>query len=251
MRGVKEMKIIFNADDFGISPGAVYGILESYKRGVVKSTTLLANSPAFDLTVEVAKENPGLDIGAHLTLTFGSPVLQGLETLTDDDGRFRRNYTSLENGLADVDMNEVERELTAQIEKILDAGITISHFDTHHSIEPLIYPVQHKLAEKYGVSIRRHSDVSDFGAIKTPDLFATEFYTDGVSFETIKKLVQKHIGTDDVVEVMTHPAFIDETLREISSYVEPRIKEVSILTSRELQAYLGQQEVEIISFRDL
>ncbi|EFR95227.1 GIY-YIG nuclease superfamily protein, partial [Listeria innocua FSL J1-023] len=66
-----------------------------------------------------------------------------------------------------------------------------------------------------------------------------------------KKIVQEHIGTNDVVEVMTHPAYIDETLRGISSYVEPRIKEVSILTSRELQAYLGQQEVEIISFRDL
>ncbi|AIS61462.1 carbohydrate deacetylase [Listeria ivanovii] len=245
------MKIIFNADDFGISPGAVYGILDSYKRGVVKSTTLLANSPAFDLAVEVAKENPGLDIGAHLTLTFGRPILQGLETLTDDDGRFRKNYTALESGLADVDMGEVERELTAQIEKILAAGLMISHFDTHHSIEPLIYPVQHMLAEKYGVSLRRHADVSDFGTIKTPDFFATDFYADGVSFETIKKLVQSYIGTNDVIEIMTHPAFIDDTLLRISSYIQPRTKEHTILTSRELQAYLGQQEVEIISFRDL
>ncbi|MBC1542050.1 chitin disaccharide deacetylase [Listeria seeligeri] len=245
------MKIIFNADDFGISPGAVYGILDAYKRGVVKSTTLLANSPAFDLAVDVAKENPGLDIGAHLTLTFGSPLLQGLETLTDDDGRFRKNYTALESGLADVDMEEVERELTAQIEKILAAGLKISHFDTHHSIEPLIYPVQHKLAGKYGVSLRRHEDVSDHGAIKTPDLFATEFYADGVNIETIKKIVQKHVGTNDVVEVMTHPAFIDDILLNISSYVKPRTKELTILTSRELQSYLGQQEVEIISFRDL
>ncbi|MBC1484185.1 carbohydrate deacetylase [Listeria sp. FSL L7-1558] len=245
------MKIIFNADDFGISPGAVYGILDSYKRGVVKSTTLLANSPAFDLAIEVAKENPGLDIGAHLTLTFGSPLLQGLKTLTDENGRFRRNYDALESGLADVDMGEVERELTAQIEKILASGITISHFDTHHSIEPLIYPVQHKLAEKYGVSLRRHADVSEFGAIKTPDLFVTDFYADGVSCDTIKKIVQKHIGTNDVVEVMTHPAFIDDILLNISSYVKPRTKEHTILTSRELQAYLGQQEVEIISFRDL
>lgn len=71
MRGVKEMKIIFNVDDFGISLGVVYGILEFYKWGVVKFIMFFVNSLVFDLVVEVVKENLGFDIGVYLILMFG------------------------------------------------------------------------------------------------------------------------------------------------------------------------------------
>lgn len=145
------MKVIFNADDFGLSKGVVYGILDAYKNGVVRSTTMLANSPAFDLGAEVAKENPGLDIGAHLTLTFGSPILKDVPSVTAPSGKFLAQDV-LRASADKLDFDEVEREFTAQIEKIMAAGITISHFDTHHLIEPLVLPVMQKLAKKYNVA---------------------------------------------------------------------------------------------------
>lgn len=64
------MKIIFNADDYGLTRGTVYGILDAYKKGVVRSTKLMATGEAFDLAVEIAKENPGLDIGVHLVMSL-------------------------------------------------------------------------------------------------------------------------------------------------------------------------------------
>ncbi|MDO8518577.1 MAG: ChbG/HpnK family deacetylase, partial [Deltaproteobacteria bacterium] len=57
--------IIVNADDFGISPGINQGILQCYREGIVRSTSLMANLPAFADGVRIAKENPGLSVGVH------------------------------------------------------------------------------------------------------------------------------------------------------------------------------------------
>ncbi|WP_088810768.1 MULTISPECIES: chitin disaccharide deacetylase [Listeria] len=245
------MKLIFNADDFGMTKGAVYGTLDAYKNGVVRSTTMLANGHAFDLAVQMAKENPGLDIGVHLALTFGSPVLKDLKTLVNYEGKFYRNIGELTQNAPDFSLEEVEREFTAQIEKIKAAGIPFTHFDVHHLLEPHIYEVEHRLAEKYGVSVRRSLPDVDYKRLKTPDLFLNDFYGEGVTMTTIRKIVEAYKHTDQVVEIMTHPAFMDEELLGLSSYSDIRMKEVTLLTSKELQNYLAQENVTLASFRDL
>lgn len=244
------MKVIFNADDFGLSKGAVYGILEAYKHGVVKSTTMLANSPAFDLGVEVAKENPGLDIGAHLTLTFGSPILKDVPTLTAPSGKFLAQDVLRASG-DKLDFDEVEREFTAQIEKILGAGLSISHFDTHHLIEPIVLPVIQKLAKKYGVGTRRSVHDADYTGIPTTDRFADEFYAEGINAEVVKQVITKHKDDTKTLEFMCHPAFIDETLLSLSSYSDYRIKELTFLTSDEVVEALQSVGAEVASFKEV
>jgi predicted glycoside hydrolase/deacetylase ChbG (UPF0249 family) len=54
------MKIIFNADDFGMGKGINSGILDCFNAGIVKSTTLVANGEAFDDAVGLALSNPEL-----------------------------------------------------------------------------------------------------------------------------------------------------------------------------------------------
>lgn len=245
------MKLIFNADDFGMTKGAVYGTLDAYKNGVVRSTTMLANGYAFDLGVQIAKVNPGLDIGVHLALTFGKPVLKDLKTLVDYEGKFYRNINELLQNAPDFSLEEVEREFTAQIEKIKAAGIAFTHFDVHHMLEPHIYEVEHRLAEKYGVSVRRALPEIGYERVTTTDLFMNDFYAEGVTMATIRKIVEQYKGTDKVIEIMTHPAFLDEKLLAISSYADIRMKEVTLLTSKELQNYLAQENVTLASFRDL
>ncbi|MBC1457262.1 chitin disaccharide deacetylase [Listeria newyorkensis] len=244
------MEVIFNADDFGLSKGVVYGILEAYKHGVVKSTTMLANSPAFDLGAEVAKENPGLDIGAHLTLTFGSPILKDVPSLTAESGKFLAQ--DVLRGSADaIDFGEVEREFTAQIEKILAAGITISHFDTHHLIEPIVLPVLQKLAKKYQVGLRRSVHDADYTGIPTTDRFSDQFYADGITADVVKQVVKAHEKDTETLEFMCHPAFIDETLLSLTSYTDYRIKELTFLTSDEVQEALKSVGAEVVSFKEV
>ena len=62
------MRLIINADDFGLSRGANYGIIDAYRNGVVRSTSIMAGMPGFDHAVELLKEYPDLGCGVHLTL---------------------------------------------------------------------------------------------------------------------------------------------------------------------------------------
>lgn len=76
-------KVIFNSDDFGYSHGVNYGIMDAYQRGILTSTTLMANMPGFEHAVKLRKEMPRLGVGVHLTLTCGKPLLKTVDTLIE------------------------------------------------------------------------------------------------------------------------------------------------------------------------
>ncbi len=84
------MRAIVNADDFGLSPGINRGIVRAFRDGVLSSTTMMANMPAFEDAVALAKAHPGLGVGVHLTLVWGAPVAgaERVPSLVDRNGRF-------------------------------------------------------------------------------------------------------------------------------------------------------------------
>ena len=83
-------KVIFNADDFGYSKAINLGIIQAHKNGILSSATLMANMPGFEDAVKLAKENPELGVGVHLTLTCGYPVLSDVPTLCQENGKFHK-----------------------------------------------------------------------------------------------------------------------------------------------------------------
>ena len=90
------MKLIINADDFGISRGANYGIIDAYKNGVVRSTSIMAGMPAFDHAIELLKSCDGLEglgCGVHLTLSANKPVLNTHKTIVDENGFFYKRIS--------------------------------------------------------------------------------------------------------------------------------------------------------------
>ena len=108
-------QVIINADDFGLTNGVNYGIIDSFLYGITTSTTLLANGAAFDHAVELASEHPDLEIGVHLNLTLGKPLLPGADSISAN-GRFHtREY--VQQHAASLDLDEVYAEWHAQIEK--------------------------------------------------------------------------------------------------------------------------------------
>src|SRR4030042_5568247 len=90
-------KVIINADDFGLSPGVNRGILCGFRDGIVTSTTMMVNLPAFDDAVQIIKENPDLPVGIHLTLLWGKPVTDffKIPTLVCRNGCFPNSLTVL------------------------------------------------------------------------------------------------------------------------------------------------------------
>jgi hopanoid biosynthesis associated protein HpnK len=129
-------RLIVNADDFGFTSGVNRAIIEAYTRGVVTSTTLMANGQAFTEAALLATANPGLSAGCHVVLIDGRPILEPaqLPSLTRlGDARFRDGLkTFAARAIAGrMSREEIRAEASAQIRKIQSAGITVSHFDTH------------------------------------------------------------------------------------------------------------------------
>jgi hopanoid biosynthesis associated protein HpnK len=130
-------RLIVNADDFGFTSGVNRAIAEAHTRGVVTSCTLMANGPALDGAVRLAKNMPRLSIGCHVVLIDGVPVLDVAQvsslTTRTQFGAFRDDLKSFAaRAIAGrIDPDEITAEATAQIRKIQSAGISVSHFDTH------------------------------------------------------------------------------------------------------------------------
>jgi predicted glycoside hydrolase/deacetylase ChbG (UPF0249 family) len=128
-------RLILNADDFGLTPGINQAILELHSAGVLTSATLMAAAPAFRSAAHAAFVEPSLSVGCHIVLVDGSPVLHPSEipTLVGPDGRFRPTLGAFLGDLVRgrIRENDMEREAAAQIRRIIAAGITPSHLDTH------------------------------------------------------------------------------------------------------------------------
>ncbi|CAI9396286.1 MULTISPECIES: chitin disaccharide deacetylase [Bacillaceae] len=221
-------KVIINADDFGLSRGVNYGIIDAHLKGLVTSATMMMNAKATKHAISLAKDTPSLKVGVHLVLTWGRPLLEDVPSLIDEAGNFKKQIFVYKNPVS-ISLDDLEREWTAQIEKCFDADLTPSHLDSHHHVHGIkeFYPVIKKLSEKYGLPVRNAG--THFTDIQTlTDVFLDDFYGDGVTDSYFENLHEQVEGGKSI-EIMTHPAYLDETLMKESSYNMQRLKETRIL----------------------
>jgi chitin disaccharide deacetylase len=135
-------RLIINADDFGLTSGVNRAIVEAHQRGIVTSTTLMANARAFVEATEFAKGANGdrpFDVGCHVVLLDGEPLLpaDNVHTLlfsgSNHGSRFRDSLNDfvIASFRHKLNPEEIEAEATAQVRRIQNSGIQPSHFDTH------------------------------------------------------------------------------------------------------------------------
>jgi predicted glycoside hydrolase/deacetylase ChbG (UPF0249 family) len=158
-------RLIVNADDLGLTRGVNRGIFETISAGIVTSTTLMANSAAFEDAVERARSSPGkpASVGCHVLLIDGEPISPGASVRTllqNGSGAFQTNlmpFVSLATR-GKISAGEIEAEATAQFRKLQTAGISISHFDTHkHThIFPAVFQPLLRAAKACGIKAVRN-----------------------------------------------------------------------------------------------
>jgi predicted glycoside hydrolase/deacetylase ChbG (UPF0249 family) len=132
-------RLIVNADDFGLTAGVNRAILETHTGGVVSSTTLMANGPAFEDAVKAARSAPNLSVGCHVVLVDGTPVSPpgAMDTLlairSAEPGKFYSSLSAFAARamLGGFDRDQLVAEVTAQIRKIQSTGLHVTHLDTH------------------------------------------------------------------------------------------------------------------------
>ncbi len=242
------MKLIINGDDFGLTRGVNLGIVEACNRGILRSTTVMAGMPAVEHGAELARRTPLLKTGIHLRLTAGAPMATNVPSLLGDDGQLQKQADFWPN--TTMVAEEIERELRAQIESLLTLGFTLSHIDGHHHCHShaLVAPVVAKLSEQYQLPVRPCLGPVHYG--DSLITFTDKFYGDDLSQDSLLELVKGAVGKTDVLEVMCHPALVDEELYQVSGYSLPRMRELSILTDASLPQKLAALGVTVTDYAD-
>lgn len=150
-------KFILNADDFGMSKAYNTAVLEGYSKGLLKSTSLVANGEAFDeATTRIIPQCEGLGVGVHLNIIEGKALSEETDRLTDSNKNFNNSFGQilLKSYTDKKFLEQAEKEFRVQIEKIKSKEINITHIDSHvhiHSIPPL-FEIVCKLAKEYGIN---------------------------------------------------------------------------------------------------
>lgn len=171
--------LVLHADDFGLNVAVSEGIIEAFRAGLLTSTSLLANAPAAEVAVaqwrrlefdRSAGELPSnanrrrlgdgqapFDLGVHFNLTQGVPLTAGAFSgeLLDATGRFLgpgRLYRRL-CSRGSRWREAIRDELRAQIEWLVDRGLTPTHFNGHQYVEmmPVVSAAIADLAKEYRV----------------------------------------------------------------------------------------------------
>lgn len=229
------MKVLFNADDFGLTKGVTDGIIKAHSNGVVASTTLMMNGLAVDYAIAQAKKHPLLKVGIHLVLTYGKPISNDVSRLINPSGLFK--YRSTTQQIDKADVNQIESEWRAQIEKFLTTGLKLDHIDSHHHVHgwEQLADIVLKLANEYNVPVRYVKTLCDHPEILLTNVLWLDFYNDGVSIDIFDRIKDLNVES---VEVMTHPAVIDNDLRQVSSYLDKREMELEILCSLKVPSWV-------------
>lgn len=153
--------LIVNADDYGLTPGVCEGILRAHDEGVVTSTSALVVAPAFAAWARRLADS-GIGVGAHLCLVGEDPLLLApaeIPTLVDPEGRPAASWRQLVGRVAAgrVDLDDVRRELGAQLDALAAAGLRPTHVDSHQHVHqfPRLSGVVIGLARERGVAACR------------------------------------------------------------------------------------------------
>ncbi len=281
-----DRRIIINADDFGLCQDVNKAVAQAHTDGVLTSATIMTNMPDADEAVELARKMPNLGIGVHLNLTQGRPVSKDppVKCLLDADGRFRHSPLELAIfSIAAAEIrNAVTTELSAQIQWLIDKGLTPTHLDSHKHIHcfPPVFSLVCHLARRFNIPAVRFSlEPKALGVLPWPlsgkngkrrariirAMAAINRMQNPGLLKSRALLGITHTGVIDTnffkavtlynsastAEVMTHPAFGDGPGPEKTRLTKHREVELQALCSDRTKQYFNDAGIELVHYGNL
>jgi hopanoid biosynthesis associated protein HpnK len=253
-------RLIVNADDFGLSQSVNKAVNRAHREGILTSASLMVNEAGFDEAVKLAKENPRLGVGLHLTLLHGHSTLpfEKIPGLVNSHREFSNSPVGVgmkyffHRGLHE----QLRAEIRAQFEKFHSTGLFLDHVNghLHLHLHPAIFKILMEDAETLGIRhlrltrdclsrSRRISDGHFFYKVSHAAIF------DILSRRARKSLEQKKIAPAQITfgllqtsrvdesyvlkllpelpegnsELYSHPS-LDEFKHEFDALISPRVK---------------------------
>ena len=255
--------LIINCDDLGSSHAANSGVYDALRNGLATSATLMVPCP---WAREAAARYRGEDVGVHLTLNAEyelyrwGPITQS-PSLLGGDGGFPR---TVEDVWEHADLDEVRRELRAQVERAILWGFDVTHLDSHMGtlqLRPEFFDIYLDLAVEFALPLRLSGGsterivgfpfrkLAEEEGVLFPDHFV--LVRDGVGS---RRSIERAIGDlrPGVTEVYIHPALDTPELRAFAPDWAGRVDDHQLVTTdSELAVTLQRAGVKRIGFRKL
>jgi len=258
----RRIRLIVRADDIGSSHAANVACIKSYREGIARSVEVMVPAPWFNEAVKMLNENPGLDVGVHLTLTSEwdnckwGPITRS-PSLMDQQGHFypmtsQRSDFPPNTGFlqANPKVEEVEKELRAQIELAKARIKNVSHLSCHMGT-PVCTPQLQALVEKLSVEYRL--PVNTPGVRPAPNWGDSEMTAEQREQALVKMLERLGPGTWLLVE---HPGIDCPEMQALGhkgywNVAAHRDAVTKAFTSPKVKETIKKRGIELASYRDL
>ena len=255
-----EIRLLVRADDMGAAQAINEACIQTAREGIVRSVEVIVPGPWFLDAVRLLKESPEIDVGVHLTLTSEwervkwGPLTRA-PSLVDENGYFfpmtgaRRDFPPrtafLESGFK---LEEVERELRAQIELARKHLPKISHVSAHMgaaTATPELRAITEKLAKEFGLRMEGLRGAGRWsGASKSPE--------------------EKEAGLVELLEklepgdwlIVEHPALDTPEMRNIGhkgyeNVAADRVGVTRAFLSPKVKAVIERRKIRLIGYADV
>jgi predicted glycoside hydrolase/deacetylase ChbG (UPF0249 family) len=272
--------VIFHVDDAGMSYDSNMGVIQALEGGVATSTSVMMPCPWVPQIAAYLKGHPQVDAGLHLTLNAewkdyrwgpvaGKPAVPGL---VDESGCLWRRVADV---CAHATVEEVEREIRAQVDKALAMGLTPTHLDSHMGTclyEPFIEAyvkvgmekkipllmvgghMQYAGAEVGQLKMLIHAlaeRVWKAGLPVIDDLVTQP--TQGPQYERRKQELLQLLANmrPGITQIIVHCTAVTEVFSHISSSGEARAAELHLMLDPDVRSFLRKQGFVLTTWREL
>jgi chitin disaccharide deacetylase len=263
--------LILHADDLGVAHSENAASLDALDKGVINSASIMIPTPWVTEVAEYAKAHPDADLGLHLTLTsewatyrWGSTAPRDqVPTLHDPDGTLPKDTRTVATR---AKIDEVEKELRAQIDRAYAIGIKPTHVDSHMGAlfnTPELMATYVKVARSYKLpflasiasplpgtmSVVTKADVVPDTVIIADDRVPADgwkkFYLDAVN--GLKP---------GLTEIIVHLGYDDAELRAVTVNHDAygsawRQRDYDVLNSAEFKKALKDNNVVMVTWKEL
>jgi predicted glycoside hydrolase/deacetylase ChbG (UPF0249 family) len=242
-------RLIINGDDFGLTDGVSAAILTGLDEGWLSSTSAMVRAAGAESRIRAAAQKLKVYAGVHLQLT----------TRRTHASRIAFPVEHGEHAVEKLSPHQVETEWEAQIEFARELGLAPTHIDTHHNahleLGPSILDVYLTLAQRYQLPVRGDSGwVADRMrklSVRGSTYLIRNWTGTGGNVEALLRelnLALARCGENDVIEIVSHPAYVDNDLRHLSSLNDARAADIVGLRRLLASGELAKRGIELRSF---